>query len=81
MIPIIGGEVTVLSGSKGVGDWSMRVYNYRKIVHCAHAYCVTGGIGRLGRDRPTRKGGPRVELLKISGAKFICHNYGHGGAG
>lgn len=35
---------------------------------------------QVGR-RPTRKGGPRVGLVKTSCGKFICHNYGHGGAG
>lgn len=36
--------------------------------------------------RPSRKGGPKVEIETVDVAgkgapKFICHNYGHHGAG
>jgi len=37
-------------------------------------------MAQAGR-RPSREGGPRVELAEHAGGKFICHNYGHGGAG
>lgn len=31
--------------------------------------------------RPTRIGGARVELERLDEGKFVCHNYGHHGAG
>lgn len=31
--------------------------------------------------RPTRTAGPRVELEETENGKFVCHNYGHHGAG
>lgn len=37
----------------------------------------------VGR-RPSRRGGPRIEVewIRHNGARrFICHNYGHAGAG
>lgn len=41
-------------------------------------------ISRHVGRRPSRRGGPRIEVewIKHGGAKkFICHHYGHSGAG
>ncbi|RPB24000.1 nucleotide-binding domain-containing protein, partial [Terfezia boudieri ATCC MYA-4762] len=91
VVPRIGEEITVLGGTQGVRDWDPEpnsAVTEEILKRCkAIAPELLNEKGEFeiiavqaGR-RPSREGGPRVALVKHAGGKFICHNYGHGGAG
>lgn len=91
VIPRPAERVTVLGGCKRAGEWSTSIDD--DITQIILERCkplapelldesgeydilhVTVGL------RPSRKGGPRVELEEWRDEKFIVHNYGHHRAG
>ncbi|KAF8474696.1 hypothetical protein BDZ91DRAFT_779327 [Kalaharituber pfeilii] len=91
VIPRVGSGSTVLGGNQGVNDWSPKPDDEltNKILQRCKVLApeLLNKHGEfdvmevcVGR-RPTREGGVRIELVEYDGGKFICHCYGHGGAG
>ena len=87
------GEGTILGGCKVDGDWNAEIdkeLSKEIIERCkvlAPELLVDGEFEviseQVGR-RPSRKGGPRIEVewKEVEGRRrFICHHYGHSGAG
>ncbi|CAZ85389.1 unnamed protein product [Tuber melanosporum] len=86
------GEGTILGGCKVDGDWNAEVdkeLSKSIVERCkilAPELLVDGEFEviseQVGR-RPSRKGGPRIEVewKEVEGRRFICHHYGHSGAG
>ncbi|KAF2189187.1 FAD dependent oxidoreductase [Zopfia rhizophila CBS 207.26] len=85
----LGGGV-ILGGSRQDGNWSGEVDMElaRDIMERCCKLCpelgkpedlkvIAHGVGL----RPSRKGGPRIEVEKLSNGVPVVHNYGHAGAG
>ncbi|MCJ1362533.1 hypothetical protein MMC16_001637 [Acarospora aff. strigata] len=89
-IPRPGSGTTILGGTKEVGDWNGHVdeETTRSILSRAKVLApellnADGDFHFVGAQvgfRPSREGGPRVELEEIDG-KSVVHSYGHSGAG
>jgi len=94
-IPRPGSGTSALGGCKLAGDWSPDIDE--EITQLILQKCRTIAPELLNEDgefdvlstdvglRPSREGGPRVELewLDIAGGekKLVCHNYGHSHCG
>ncbi|KAI5796376.1 hypothetical protein DFH27DRAFT_564105 [Peziza echinospora] len=92
VIPRVGSGTTILGGSRGVGDWDPTVdpsLSAQILARCTplapelldphtgEFEVISHQVGR----RPTRLGGPRIELETLGNGRVVCHAYGHGGAG
>ncbi|KAK5128021.1 hypothetical protein LTR85_005138 [Meristemomyces frigidus] len=90
-IPRPGAGMTILGGTKEIGNWSETVdpeTTARILERCAYIVpeLLTGEDGgfevvsaQCGL-RPARQGGPRLERESVGGRKVV-HAYGHAGAG
>ncbi|KAF2662558.1 FAD dependent oxidoreductase [Lophiostoma macrostomum CBS 122681] len=85
----LGGGV-ILGGSRQEGDWSPEVDMelakeiMRRCCELAPELGKPEDLQVISHNvglRPSRKGGPRIELEKWSNGVPVVHNYGHSGAG
>lgn len=88
------GQGTILGGCKQDGNWDEKVDPelseeiQRRCKPLAPELLVNGEFDIISEQvglRPSRVGGPRVEIERVPEdggvRKFICHHYGHSGAG
>ncbi|KKY16047.1 putative d-amino acid [Phaeomoniella chlamydospora] len=91
VIPRPGENVTMLGGCKRAGNWNTEPDN--EITETILERCKLLAPELLNEKgnfdivavrvglRPSRKGGPRVEVEELENGKFAVHNYGHHSAG
>jgi len=83
-----GDGLYILNGTYEVGEWSRRplpmtaeaIWSRCERLRpswLAGAEVVSHQVGL----RPSRKGGPRIELQQLPLSQVVVHNYGHGGDG
>jgi D-amino-acid oxidase len=91
VIPRPGENVTMLGGCKLVGDWNTEPDD--RLTKLILDRCKPLAPELLTDDgkfdilsvrvglRPSRTGGPRVQIEELEGGKFVVHSYGHHSAG
>ncbi|KAF2681069.1 D-amino-acid oxidase-like protein [Lentithecium fluviatile CBS 122367] len=90
VFPRTNGGGVILGGSRQDNDWSAEIDMElsKDIIRRCCELCPELGepknlqvISHNVGLRPSRKGGPRIELEKWSNGVPVVHNYGHAGAG